>query len=54
MASNGADRVPSPTKGIGSLARKQPDVTPGGKAKMKFTPTLPVRRKKTECVDFDT
>ncbi|KXN89398.1 DNA-directed RNA polymerase III subunit rpc4, partial [Leucoagaricus sp. SymC.cos] len=36
------------SKGIGSLAKKQSDVTRQGTQKLKFTPTLPVRRKKDE------
>ncbi|KAF9447710.1 hypothetical protein P691DRAFT_801896 [Macrolepiota fuliginosa MF-IS2] len=35
-------------RGIGSLAKKQSDVTRQGTQKLKFTPTLPARRKKEE------
>lgn len=40
--------VPDPVvpKAIGSLAKKQNDVTRLGAQKLKFTPTLPARRKK--------
>lgn len=41
-------RPSTPLKAIGSLAKKQDDVTRQGTQKMKFVPTLPVRRKKTE------
>jgi len=34
------------TKAIGSLAKKQADVTRQGTQKLKFVPTLPARRKK--------
>ncbi|KAF8582791.1 hypothetical protein K439DRAFT_1661677 [Ramaria rubella] len=37
-----------PSKIIGSQAKKQEDVTRHGTQKMKFIPTLPVRRKKPE------
>ncbi|KAG6812395.1 hypothetical protein H0H92_003076 [Tricholoma furcatifolium] len=37
-----------PTKAIGSLAKKQGDVTRQGAQKLKFVPTLPARRKKEE------
>ncbi|RDB20935.1 DNA-directed RNA polymerase III subunit rpc4 [Hypsizygus marmoreus] len=37
-----------PTKAIGSLAKKQSDVTRQGTQKLKFVPTLPTRRKKDE------
>jgi len=37
------------SKAIGSLAKKQPDITRQGTQKFKFVPTLPARRKK-ECV----
>ncbi|KAF8074814.1 RNA polymerase III RPC4-domain-containing protein [Lyophyllum atratum] len=37
-----------PTKAIGSLAKKQGDVTRQGTQKLKFVPTLPARRKKEE------
>jgi DNA-directed RNA polymerase III subunit RPC4 len=47
-----ASRPSSPTKAIGSLAKKQVDVTRQGTQKLKFVPTIPSRRKK-ECVDFD-
>lgn len=43
-----AARPSSPTKAIGSLAKK-PDVTRQGTQKLKFVPTIPSRRKK-ECV----
>ncbi|KAF5383831.1 hypothetical protein D9615_003678 [Tricholomella constricta] len=36
------------TKAIGSLAKKQGDVTRQGTQKLKFVPTLPARRKKEE------
>ncbi|TFK51728.1 hypothetical protein OE88DRAFT_1807661 [Heliocybe sulcata] len=36
---------PSPSKAIGSLAKKQSDVTRLGTQKLKFVPTLPARRK---------
>jgi DNA-directed RNA polymerase III subunit RPC4 len=45
-----ASRPSSPTKAIGSLAKKQADVTRQGTQKLKFVPTIPSRRKK-ECVD---
>jgi DNA-directed RNA polymerase III subunit RPC4 len=35
-----------PSKAIGSLAKKQADITRHGTQKLKFVPTLPVRRKK--------
>ena len=34
------------SKAIGSLAKKQSEVTRQGAQKLKFVPTLPVRRKK--------
>jgi hypothetical protein len=40
-------------KAIGSLAKKQSDVTRQGTQKLKFVPTLPQRRKK-ECVNYHT
>ncbi|KZT43118.1 hypothetical protein SISSUDRAFT_997846 [Sistotremastrum suecicum HHB10207 ss-3] len=40
--------APSGSKAIGSFAKKQDDITRKGTAKMKFVPTLPVRRKKAE------
>ncbi|CAA7267394.1 unnamed protein product [Cyclocybe aegerita] len=39
---------PSTSKAIGSLAKRQPDVTRQGTQKLKFVPTLPQRRKKDE------
>ena len=41
---------PSVPKAIGSLAKKQSDLTRQGTQKLKFVPTLPQRRKK-EYVD---
>lgn len=39
--------APTPTaKAIGSLAKKQSDVSRHGPSKLKFVPTLPQRRKK--------
>ena len=35
-----------PPKGVASLAKKPTDTTRAGTQKMKFVPTLPVRRKK--------
>jgi hypothetical protein len=43
--------TPTIPKAIGSLARKQADVTRQGTQKLKFVPTLPARRKK-ELVPF--
>ena len=41
------DTPPNPApKAIGSLAKKQADVTRQGTQKLKFVPTLPQRRKK--------
>lgn len=36
----------SAPKAIGSLAKKQSDVTRQGTQRLKFVPTLPARRKK--------
>ena len=36
----------STSKAIGSLAKKQADITRQGTQKLKFAPTLPTRRKK--------
>ncbi|KAG6861340.1 hypothetical protein C0995_001319 [Termitomyces sp. Mi166 len=46
-ASGSGSGIP-PTKAIGSLAKKQGDVTRQGAQKLKFVPTLPARRKKEE------
>ncbi|TDL23791.1 hypothetical protein BD410DRAFT_787071 [Rickenella mellea] len=49
--SNPSNSTPGPSstpKAIGSLAKKQDDVTRQGTQKLKFTPTLPVRRKMPE------
>jgi DNA-directed RNA polymerase III subunit RPC4 len=48
--SQSTSRPSSPSKAIGSLAKKQADVTRQGTQKLKFVPTIPSRRKK-ECVD---
>ena len=45
-SSQNASSSAGPSKAIGSLAKKQDDVTRLGSQKMKFVPTLPVRRKK--------
>lgn len=37
---------PTSSKAIGSLAKRQSDVTRQGTQKLKFVPTLPQRRKK--------
>ncbi|KAH0582633.1 hypothetical protein H2248_010557 [Termitomyces sp. 'cryptogamus'] len=47
-AASGSGSSISPTKAIGSLAKKQSDVTRQGAQKLKFVPTLPARRKKEE------
>jgi len=43
---SGAGPSNDPPKAIASLAKKQGDVTRLGTQKLKFVPTLPVRRKK--------
>lgn len=45
-ALSGSGSALPPTKAIGSLAKKQGDVTRQGTQKLKFVPTLPARRKK--------
>ncbi|PPQ65500.1 hypothetical protein CVT26_000141 [Gymnopilus dilepis] len=45
MSSDPSSSTPIP-KAIGSLAKKQSDVTRQGTQKLKFVPTLPQRRKK--------
>lgn len=47
---SGSAQNNSTPKAIGNLIKKQEDVTRRGTSKMKFTPTLPPRRKK-ECVE---
>ncbi|KAF9005896.1 RNA polymerase III RPC4-domain-containing protein [Cyathus striatus] len=46
MSSHQPDNPPTSQKAIGSLAKKQSDVTRQGAHKLKFIPTLPNRRKK--------
>ncbi|KAF9054341.1 hypothetical protein BJ165DRAFT_1522884 [Panaeolus papilionaceus] len=43
----------STSKAIGSLAKKQSDVTRQGTHKLKFVPTLPQRRKKEQVKPFN-
>jgi len=50
MSGQNPSSQPSVPKAIGSLAKKQGDVTRQGTQKLKFVPTLPQRRKK-ECVN---
>ncbi|KIK19237.1 hypothetical protein PISMIDRAFT_683438 [Pisolithus microcarpus 441] len=45
---SGSQRESDVPKAIGSLARKQSDVTRLGTQRLKFVPTLPARRKKEE------
>ncbi|KAF5336184.1 hypothetical protein D9611_006268 [Ephemerocybe angulata] len=47
-APSGSGSGAPPPKAIGSLAKKQSDVTRQGTSKLKFVPTLPQRRKKEE------
>ncbi|KAG6332652.1 hypothetical protein ID866_6437 [Astraeus odoratus] len=52
MDDNGSAPEAGPSnmpKGIGSLVKKQSDVTRQGTQKLKFVPTLPARRKKEEA-----
>ncbi|KAJ7760388.1 RNA polymerase III RPC4-domain-containing protein [Mycena metata] len=50
MADNASGSGAGPSKAIGSLAKKPSDVTRQGTQKFKFTPVLPARRQKKECV----
>ncbi|KAJ6518623.1 RNA polymerase III RPC4-domain-containing protein [Mycena sanguinolenta] len=50
MSDNASGSGAGPSKAIGSLAKKPTNVTRQGTQKLKFTPTLPVRRQKVEEV----